>query len=168
MLFIGHTWRTPHTVHLPSGALLTPCAMCGYRCGARYDRTRRCLQPPRPKQMADPLPPIHFEPACAAQELGGASTADDEAPTATADGGEGEEEGEGEERDSFYECPLYKTSARAGTLSTTGDCLLLSVTVCYCLTGTLSTTGTSTNFVIALHVCYCLLLSVTQGRPPTL
>ena len=71
-----------------------------YLAGARYNRTLRELQPPRPKQMVDPLPAIHFEPI--------AHHTRDEAD---------------------YECPLYKTSARAGTLSTT---------------------GASTNFVVAL------------------
>lgn len=70
--------------------------------GARYNRTLRVLQPPRPKQMVDPLPAIHFEPV-------ENHTRDEEA----------------------YECPLYKTSARAGVLSTT---------------------GASTNFVVALSI----------------
>ena len=73
-----------------------------YLAGARYNRTLRVLQPPKPKQMVDPLPAIHFEPV----ENG---TRDEEA----------------------YECPLYKTSARAGVLSTT---------------------GASTNFVVALSI----------------
>ena len=73
-----------------------------YLAGARYNRTLRELQPPRSKQMVDPLPAIHFLPV------------------------------EGHVRDEgSYECPLYKTSARAGTLSTT---------------------GASTNFIVALEV----------------
>ena len=73
-----------------------------YLTGARYNRTLRELQPPRPKRMVDALPAIHFEPV------------------------------RGHVRDeSDYECPLYKTSARAGTLSTT---------------------GASTNFVVALDL----------------
>jgi len=70
--------------------------------GARYNRTLRILQPPRYKQMVDPLPAIHFEPV--------ERRLHDEAD---------------------YECPLYKTSARAGTLSTT---------------------GASTNFIVALSL----------------
>ena len=73
-----------------------------YLAGARYNRTLRMLQPPRPKQMVDPLPAVHFEPT---------------------------EHRMRDEAD--YECPLYKTSARAGVLSTT---------------------GASTNFVIALSM----------------
>jgi len=73
-----------------------------FLAGARYNRTLRVLQPPRPKQMVDPLPAIHFEPV-------EHHTRDEET----------------------YECPLYKTSARAGVLSTT---------------------GASTNFVVALSV----------------
>ena len=82
-----------------------------FLAGARYNRTLRVVQPPRPKQMVDPLPAIHFEPV------------------------------ENHVRDeSAYECPLYKTSARAGTLSTT---------------------GASTNFVVALE------LPTKPGEPPT-
>ena len=73
-----------------------------YLAGAVYNRTLRLLQPPRPKQMTDILPAIHFEPV------------------------------ENRVRDpEEYECPLYKTSQRAGTLSTT---------------------GASTNFVVALSM----------------
>jgi hypothetical protein len=82
-----------------------------YLAGARYNRTLRVLQAPRPKQMVDSLPAIHMEPVenhvCDA---------------------------------SAYECPLYKTSARAGVLSTT---------------------GASTNFVVALE------LPTKAGEPPT-
>ena len=62
-----------------------------FLAGARYNRTLRVLQPPRPKQMVDPLPAIHFEPV-------EHHTRDEET----------------------YECPLYKTATRAGVLSTTG------------------------------------------------
>ena len=82
-----------------------------YLAGARYNRTLRVLQPPKPKQMVDALPAIHFEPV------------------------------QGHVRDdAAYECPLYKTSARAGTLSTT---------------------GASTNFVVALE------LPTRPDEPPT-
>ena len=73
-----------------------------FLAGARYNRTLRELQPPRAKEMATVLPAVHFLPV--------AHRVKDEAD---------------------YECPLYKTSARAGTLSTT---------------------GASTNFVIALSL----------------
>ena len=58
---------------------------------ARENRTLRVLQPPRPKQMVDALPAIHFLPV------------------------------EHKVRDEeSYECPLYKTATRAGVLSITG------------------------------------------------
>ena len=73
-----------------------------YLTGARYNRSLHVLQPPRPKQKVDPLPTIHFEPV------------------------------QHRVRDvDAYECPLYKTSSRAGTLSTT---------------------GASTNFIVALSI----------------
>ena len=77
--------------------------------GARYDRDERSLRDQRPKQVLDTLPVIHLRP-----------TTDADADTAAelGDGG-------------GYECPLYKTSARAGLLSTT---------------------GASTNFVVALRL----------------
>ena len=71
--------------------------------GARYSRIARMLRPPiNSKQLVDPLPPIYFA----------VVTDFRRDPT-------------------HYECPLYKTSAR---------------------TGTLSTTGASTNFIIALDL----------------
>ena len=74
-----------------------------YLAGARYNRTLRVLAPPRPKQMVDALPAVHFEPV----------------------------RDHVRDAEGTYECPLYKTSARAGTLSTT---------------------GASTNFVVALDI----------------
>jgi len=73
-----------------------------YLSGARYNRTLKVVQPPRPKQMVDALPAIHFEPTVHAVR-----------------------------DENMYECPLYKTSERAGVLSTT---------------------GASTNFVLAIHL----------------
>eukprot|EP00966_Prymnesium_polylepis_P324167 7380249-Prymnesium_polylepis.1 len=70
--------------------------------GARYCRMYRMLRPPDPKQLVDMLPPIDF----IVQSDFKHNAAD-------------------------YECPLYKTAARAGTLSTT---------------------GASTNFVVALDL----------------
>lgn len=59
--------------------------------GARWDSGKGCLAESEPDVMASPLPVVHFKPAA------------NYAPPA------------GE-----YSCPLYKTSARAGVLSTTG------------------------------------------------
>jgi dynein heavy chain len=52
----------------------------------------RCLQEARPREMSSHLPVIHFKPA------------QDHSPPADQ-----------------YGCPLYKTSVRAGVLSTTGQ-----------------------------------------------
>ncbi len=65
--------------------------------GARWDAARGCLAEPEPGATLAPLPPVHFRPQVAA----GCGT--DAAP------------------DGCYACPLYKTSARAGALSTTGQ-----------------------------------------------
>ncbi len=62
----------------------------------------KSLQESRPRVMTNRLPPIHFFP----RELPAAASA-----AAAAPGGGGGE----------YHCPLYKTSARAGVLSTTGQ-----------------------------------------------
>lgn len=59
--------------------------------GARWDTEGRCLAESQPGVMSAPLPVVHFKPAI------------NYTPRA-------------EE----YQCPLYKTSARAGVLSTTG------------------------------------------------
>jgi len=72
--------------------------------GAQFSRRDGVLRPPRnAKQLVDPLPPIFFEVVTEVKETSPRS----------------------------YECPLYKTAAR---------------------TGTLTTTGASTNFVIALDL----------------
>jgi dynein heavy chain len=68
-----------------------------YLEGARWDGGASALAPPLPRQMASPLPPVHFLPMAA-----GARAA---TPVTT----------------QMYACPLYKTSVRAGVLSTTGQ-----------------------------------------------
>ncbi|KNC97013.1 uncharacterized protein SPPG_09508 [Spizellomyces punctatus DAOM BR117] len=70
--------------------------------GARWDREKRLLQDSFPMEMFSTMPQIRFTPTTAPSPTTG-----------------------------FYTCPLYKTSARAGTLSTTGH---------------------STNFVVALSI----------------
>lgn len=60
--------------------------------GAKWDRKRRCLDDSDPGVMQSPLPVTHFFPV------------KDYVPP-----------------ENEYECPLYKTSIRAGTLSTTGQ-----------------------------------------------
>ncbi len=60
--------------------------------GARWDTTARLMGEQLPGVMYGPVPPIHFVPA---QEY--------QSPAGT------------------YSCPVYKTSVRAGVLSTTGQ-----------------------------------------------
>ena len=71
--------------------------------GGRFDRTLMCLEESLPRQLLDPMPCVWLRPVIAA----------DYNPL------------------SVYDCPLYKTSARSGTLSTTGH---------------------STNFILSLPV----------------
>ena len=67
--------------------------------GARWDAVGGHLAPSRPRELSSPLPTVHLLP---------------EALTAGAvEAGHG---GVGGER--LYDCPVYKTSERAGTLST--------------------------------------------------
>ncbi|KAJ3183889.1 Dynein heavy chain 6, axonemal [Geranomyces variabilis] len=73
-----------------------------YMEGARWDREKRLLQDSFPMEMFSTMPLIRFIPSQAPQSGPG-----------------------------LYVCPLYKTSARAGTLSTTGH---------------------STNFVVPLNI----------------
>ncbi|KAJ3321819.1 Dynein heavy chain 6, axonemal [Boothiomyces sp. JEL0866] len=70
--------------------------------GARWDREKQLIQDSFPMEMYSPMPLIRFIPTQVASN-----------------------------RDKLYACPLYKTSARAGTLSTTGQ---------------------STNFVVTLYI----------------
>jgi dynein heavy chain len=70
--------------------------------GARWDRDKMTIQDSFPMEMYSPMPLIRFIPTQGSI---------------------------GKER--LYTCPLYKTSARAGTLSTTGQ---------------------STNFVVSIHL----------------
>jgi dynein heavy chain len=65
-----------------------------YMQGARFDRATLLMAASRPGALFDEVPVIHFEPRVIPAEL------------------------EGE--DGVYLCPLYKTSLRQGTLTTTG------------------------------------------------
>ena len=74
-----------------------------YMEGGRFDRSLMCLQESLPRQIQDPMPCVWLKPVIASEYN----------PV------------------SVYDCPLYRTSARAGTLSTAGH---------------------STNFVLSIHV----------------
>ncbi|GFR46074.1 hypothetical protein Agub_g7539 [Astrephomene gubernaculifera] len=82
--------------------------------GAGWDRFGCCLSEPAPKQLHCPAPPIWFKPVKVA----------DMRPSAS------------------YDCPVYRTSERRGTLATTGH---------------------STNFLLSLK----LPLDTTAARPRT-
>ncbi|XP_063587791.1 dynein axonemal heavy chain 3-like [Penaeus indicus] len=70
--------------------------------GARWDREQRCLVDMVPKQLHDQLPIILFQPAPMPEEdEGGPAAAEEEVP-------------------GMYRCPVYRTSDRSGTISTTG------------------------------------------------
>lgn len=68
--------------------------------GARWDRERHCLAEMSSKQLHDQLPIILFQPAVY-----------HDMP---------QSQGRGSEDEMNYECPVYRTSERGGTLSTTG------------------------------------------------
>ncbi|ROT76025.1 putative dynein heavy chain 3, axonemal [Penaeus vannamei] len=69
--------------------------------GARWDREQRCLVDMVAKQLHDQLPIILFQPAPMPEEEGGPAAAEEEVP-------------------GMYRCPVYRTSDRSGTISTTG------------------------------------------------
>lgn len=59
----------------------------------------------RAREMTSRMPPIHFLPTDTSSHQGEGTSAPDSFATP----------------ESFYDCPLYKTSVRAGVLSTTGQ-----------------------------------------------
>lgn len=61
--------------------------------GARWDRKTKCLHEQHPKKLFDAMPYIHLIPKKITDMMN---------------------------TESHYECPIYKTAARRGTLSTTG------------------------------------------------
>ena len=85
------------------GELCEECPHGMYCQGARFDTKTMKMGESKPGELFDPMPVIWLKP-CKAEEYN---------PT------------------SCYSCPMYKTSIRAGTLSTTGH---------------------STNFVVSLHL----------------
>lgn len=75
-----------------------------YLDGARWDPKDKCLQDSRAGDRFARLPEIHFVPTQTSQ--GTPSTERSDSPVV--------------DNGSMYECPLYRTSSRAGTLSSTG------------------------------------------------
>ncbi|KAJ3032226.1 Dynein heavy chain 6, axonemal [Rhizophlyctis rosea] len=99
----GLSANTPNTVSGEAGSHEDGVLVKGlFMEGARWDREKRLLQDSFPMEMFSTMPLIRFIPTQFPQTEG-----------------------------NLYVCPLYKTSARAGTLSTTGH---------------------STNFVVSLTI----------------
>jgi len=77
---------------------------------ARWSAEGRCLEEPQPGEMFSQMPVIHFIPNVRSGAHDG--------------------NGYGNDDDSWvYKCPVYKTSARAGVLSTTGQSTNFILTV---------------------------------------
>ncbi|KAF0719522.1 Aste57867_966 [Aphanomyces stellatus] len=91
----------PADLAVVDGAIVTGV----YLEGGRWDETRKLLTNARPNEMLSALPAIHFLPH--------AYSANDPP------------------KGEYYDCPVYKTTARRGSMSTT---------------------GISTNYIISVHV----------------
>ncbi|XP_070577565.1 LOW QUALITY PROTEIN: dynein axonemal heavy chain 6-like [Ptychodera flava] len=99
-----------------------------YLDGARFDPRTGCLQDSRPEERFSNLPEIHFIPVqISSQAKDSVSELSSRTSTPLVDSKKPQD---GQEK-LMYECPLYRTSSRAGTLSSTGH---------------------STNFVTAINL----------------
>jgi dynein heavy chain len=76
-----------------------------------WDAAAGCLADPAPGELFSPLPVLHLLPHETQQA---AATDDDVTSSSSSSGSDGSSAG------SMYSCPVYKTPARAGVLSSTG------------------------------------------------
>lgn len=89
--------------------------------GAGWNNKEGTIVESFPKQLFVGMPPIHFLPSLQTDESFDKARVQ---KTDSRDSESGEEDHSGSSEDgkklNSYECPVYKTSERAGTLSTTG------------------------------------------------
>lgn len=95
--------------------------------GARWNQNKRCLDEQAPGEMSSKMPVIHFLPSVT-QEKGKVvmkkvTLSDDEDKNSSSENDANDEEDEQtkQQYSKKFKCPVYKTSVRAGTLSTTGQ-----------------------------------------------
>lgn len=118
-----HTYPVQVTSHYHAAEVSSPPVDGVYVCGlwldgGRWDADARCLQQPAPGVLYSPLPVVHFRPEVMGGGSGEGSAAHDQQGS-EAQSEQQQQPSAGQQEQ--YQCPLYKTSVRAGVLSTTGQ-----------------------------------------------